>query len=123
MSRVINPTEVAASLSDYWSPRIVAEVNESFVKVAKLKGEFPWHSHEHEDEMFMVLDGEMRIDLEDRSVQLKSGEVFVVPKGAMHHPVAKDECLIMLFEPNSTEHMGGIVHNNTRTISEQRLQQ
>lgn len=123
MGRVINPREVAASLSNYWSPRIVAEVNDSFVKVAKVKGEFPWHSHENEDEMFMVLDGEMRIELEDRTVQLKFGEVFVVPKGARHHPVAKDECLIMLFEPKSTEHMGGLEQKNTRTISEQRSQQ
>ncbi len=122
MSSVINPYEVAASLKDHWSPRIVAEVNDSFVKVAKIKGDFPWHSHEHEDEMFMVLDGEMSIELEDQTVCLKTGQVFVVPKGVPHHPVAEQECLIMLFEPKSTEHMGGIVKDSTRTIAEQRSQ-
>ncbi|MGI9469257.1 MAG: cupin domain-containing protein [Rubripirellula sp.] len=122
MSRVIHSCEVAASLHDFWSPRIVAEVNDSFVKVAKIKGVFPWHSHEHEDEMFMVLEGEMRIEMEDRTVRLKAGEVFVVPKGVRHQPVAESECLIMLFEPKTTEHMGELVQERTRTIAEQRSQ-
>ncbi len=120
--RVFNPCEAATSLNDFWSPRIVAEVNESFVKVAKIKGEFPWHSHEHEDEMFMVLDGEMRIELEEHTVSLKVGEVFVVPKGVRHQPVAEGECLIMLFEPKTTEHMGGLVKEGTRTIDQQHAQ-
>ena len=72
--------------------------------------------------MFMVLDGEMSIELEDQTVYLKAGHVFVVPKGVPHHPVAERECLIMLFEPKSTEHMGGIVKESTRTIAEQRTQ-
>ncbi|MCH1439616.1 MAG: cupin domain-containing protein [Rubripirellula sp.] len=120
MSHVIDPRKVAANLSDFWSPRIVAEMDDSFVKVAKIKGEFPWHTHEHEDEVFMVLDGEMSIELQDRTVKLKCGELFVVPKGTRHHPVAEEVCLIMLFEPKSTEHMGGVVNDNTRTIAEQR---
>lgn len=123
MKGVIDPKEVAAGLSEYWSPRILDEVNDSFIKVAKIRGEFPWHAHEDEDEMFMVLTGEMRIHLEERTVELKAGEVFVVPRGVRHHPVAEAECLIMLFEPKSTEHMGGVVRGNTRTIEEQRTQQ
>ena len=122
MSCVINPCEMARSLKEFWSPRIVAEVNDSFVKIAKIKGEFPWHTHEHEDEMFMVLEGRLAIALEAEVVELNSGQIFVVPKGARHQPVADEECLIMLFEPKSTEHMGGIVHENTRTIEEQRTQ-
>ena len=122
MSCVINPCEMARSLKEFWSPRIVAEVNDSFVKIAKIKGEFPWHTHEHEDEMFMVLEGRLAIALEAEVVELNSGQIFVVPKGARHQPVAEEECLIMLFEPKSTEHMGGIVHENTRTIEEQRTQ-
>ena len=123
MSCVMDPREVAASLSEYWSPRILAELNDSFVKVAKIFGEFPWHAHEHEDEMFMVLEGEMSIELNDRTVHLKCGEMFVVPKGTPHHPVAQDECLIMLFEMKSTEHTGGLVIDMTRTVEEQREQQ
>jgi mannose-6-phosphate isomerase-like protein (cupin superfamily) len=123
MSRVINPIEVAASLKDFWSPRIVAEVNDSFAKVAKIKGEFPWHSHEHEDEMFMVLDGEMHIEMKDQTVCLQVGQVFVVPKGVQHRPFAERECLIMLFEPKSTEHMGGIVKECTKTLAQQRSQE
>jgi mannose-6-phosphate isomerase-like protein (cupin superfamily) len=122
MGGVIDPREVARSLSEYWSPRIIAEVDDSFVKVAKIKGEFPWHSHEHEDEMFMVLEGEMNIELQERTVQLAPGQIFVVPKGVRHHPFAKEECLIMLFERKTTEHMGGIVLDKTRTIAEQRTQ-
>ena len=120
---MIDPREVARSLNEYWSPRIIAEVDDAFVKVAKIKGEFTWHSHEHEDEMFMVLEGEMNIELRDRNVRLATGQMFVVPKGVRHHPVAKEECLIMLFERKTTEHMGGIVSDNTRTIADQRAQQ
>lgn len=122
MSVVVDPREVATNLGEYWSPKIIDEVNDSFVKVAKIKGDFPWHAHEHEDEMFMVLEGEMTIELQDRTVCLKSGEMFVVPKGTLHHPVAEDVCLIMLFEQKSTEHMGGLVQDKTRTIAEQRVQ-
>lgn len=122
MSCVINPCDMARSLKEFWSPRIVAEVNDSFVKIAKIKGEFPWHTHEHEDEMFMVLEGQMSIEMEDQTVCLKVGEVFVVPRGVRHKPVAESECLIMLYEPKTTEHMGGLVDENTRTISEQHYQ-
>ena len=119
----MNPCEIARSLKQFWSPRIVAEVNDSFVKVAKIKGEFPWHSHEDEDEMFMVLEGQMSIELENQTVSLKAGEVFVVPRGVKHQPVAQRECLIMLYEPKTTEHTGGLVHENTRTIKEQHYQE
>ena len=123
MSEVVDPRLIARSLVDHWSPRIVGEIDDSFVKVAKVKGEFPWHSHEDEDEMFMVLDGKLSIHMEDRTVELTVGEVFVVPKGVRHHPVAKDECLILLIERKSTKHMGGVVMERTRTIEQQWNQQ
>ena len=109
MSEVVDPRLIATSLVDHWSPRIVGEIDDSFLKVAKVKGEFPWHSHEDEDEMFMVLEGKLSIHMEDRTVELTVGEVFVVPKGVRHHPVAKEECLILLIERKSTKHMGGVV--------------
>ncbi len=123
MSEVVDPRLIARSLVDHWSPRIVGEIDDSFLKVAKVKGEFPWHSHEDEDEMFMVLDGKLSIHMEDRTVELTVGEVFVVPKGVRHHPVAKDECLILLIERKSTKHMGGVVMERTRTIEQQWNQQ
>ncbi len=123
MSEVVDPRLIARSLVDHWSPRIVGEIDDSFLKVAKVKGEFPWHSHEDEDEMFMVLEGKLSIHMEDRTVELTVGEVFVVPKGVRHHPVAKEECLILLIERKSTKHMGGVVMEKTRTIEEQWSQQ
>ena len=123
MSEVVDPRLIATSLVDHWSPRIVGEIDDSFLKVAKVKGEFPWHSHEDEDEMFMVLEGKLSIHMEDRTVELTVGEVFVVPKGVRHHPVAKEECLILLIERKSTKHMGGVVMEKTRTIEEQWSQQ
>jgi len=123
MSEVVDPRIVATSLSDHWSPRIIAEIDESFVKVAKIKGDFPWHAHEDEDEMFMVLEGAMSIHLEDQTVELTAGQVFVVPKGVRHQPVAQEECLILLIERKSTKHMGGVVMERTRTIEQQWNQQ
>ena len=98
MGDVIQPRQVAENLKELWSPGIIAEVDNSFVQVAKIKGEFPWHSHEMEDELFMVLEGEMSIELEDSRVKLKTGDLHVVPKGTAHRPSAAEECLILLFE-------------------------
>ena len=123
MGDVIEPRQVAENLKELWSPRIIAEVDDSFVKVAKIKGEFPWHSHEMEDELFMVLDGEMSIELEDSRVKLTTGDLYVVPKGTSHRPSAAEECLILLFEKKSTRHTGDIVQENTRSVEQQRVQE
>ena len=123
MGDVIEPRQVAENLKELWSPRIIAEVDDSFVKVAKIKGEFPWHSHEMEDELFMVLEGEMSIELEDSHVKLKTGDLHVVPKGTAHRPSAAEECLILLFEKKSTRHTGDIVQENTRSVEQQRVQE
>ena len=123
MGDVIEPRQVAENLKELWSPRIIAEVDDSFVKVAKIKGEFPWHSHEMEDELFMVLEGEMSIELEDSRVKLKTGDLHVVPKGTAHRPSAAEECLILLFEKKSTRHTGDILQENTRSVEQQRVQE
>jgi mannose-6-phosphate isomerase-like protein (cupin superfamily) len=119
MSDVISPKQVAASLTELWSPRVIAEIDESYVKTAKLHGEFTWHAHDLEDEMFLVLQGRLRIEMQDRIVELGEGELFVVPKGVRHKPVAEQECLVLLIERKSTLHTGDTVTAQTRTIAEQ----
>ena len=100
---------------DYWSPKIVAELNDSYVLLAKLKGDFVWHKHENEDELFLVVKGNLLIKLRDRDVQLGAGEFFIVPKGTEHFPVAEQEVQIILLEPKTTKHTGEIVTEKTVT--------
>lgn len=119
MPDITSPREVAAALSEFWSPRVIAEIDESYVKVAKVHGTFGWHSHEHEDELFLVLKGCLRIDMEAASVELAEGQLFVVPKGVRHNPSAQDECLVLLVEGKSTQHTGNEVNEKTRTLAEQ----
>lgn len=116
---VVSPNRVAASLDEYWSPRVVAELDESFVKVAKVLGSLTWHSHENEDELFYILKGSLAIEMEDRTVVLHEGETFVVPKGVRHNPVAEQECHIMLIERKSTLHTGTEVTEKTRSLADQ----
>jgi mannose-6-phosphate isomerase-like protein (cupin superfamily) len=92
--------------TDYWNPRIVAELNEQHVKLAKLKGEFVWHKHDGEDEMFFVITGSLTMELRDKIIEILPGEFIVIPKGVEHRPVAKEEVQVMLFEPNSTLNTG-----------------
>lgn len=115
----VSPKAVAASLTEYWSPRVIAEVDDAYIKVAKVKGTLAWHAHDAEDELFLVLAGALRIELEDRTVELGEGDAFVVPKGARHNPVADDECLLMLIERKTTRHTGDVVTGKTRSIAEQ----
>lgn len=118
MTKQINLKDKAQSITEYWSPKVVAAVDDNYVKVAKVKGEFTWHDHE-EDEFFMVLEGTLNIAMENETVTLKRGEVYVVPKGVRHKPTATDECLIMLFEKQSTLHTGQTQSALTKDISEQ----
>ncbi len=101
-----SPLEKLERIEEYWAPKIVAEFNGQQMRLAKLKGEFVWHSHEKEDEVFFVLDGELKIELRDRTVELSSGEVFVVPRGVEHRPVAENEVSVMLIEPAETVNTG-----------------
>lgn len=119
MHGVVSLTGEAACLTELWSPRVVAEVDDSFVKVAKVHGELAWHSHEHEDELFVVLKGKLRIEMESGTVELCEGQAFVVPKGVRHNPVAEQECHLMLIERKSTLHTGSEVTAKTRSIEEQ----
>lgn len=98
--------EKLALISTHWDPKIVAELNGQHVKLAKIQGEFVWHSHAHEDELFLVLRGAFRMDYRDRTVELREGDVVVVPRGVEHRPVAEHECSILLFEPAGTVNTG-----------------
>ncbi len=115
----LDPRSIATALSELWSPRVIAELDDCYVKVAKVHGSLAWHCHDDEDELFFVLQGTLRIELEDRAVDLASGELFVVPKGVRHNPVADEECLILLIERKSTSHTGSEVTARTRSIEEQ----
>ena len=120
MNSVVNPKNVAAGLGELWSPRVVGEVNDTYVKVARLKGHLAWHNHENEDELFLILRGRLTIELEGRPpVEIGEGEFFVVPRGLPHNPVAREECQVLLVERKSTRHTGNVVTEMTRTIEEQ----
>ena len=119
MPKAISPRQVAAALVELWSPRVVAEVDDAYVKVAKVHGSLAWHSHDDEDELFFVLAGHLRIEMEDTSVELDEGELFVVPKGVRHNPVAENECHLLLIERKSTLHTGTTVTDRTRSVADQ----
>ena len=119
MQHVASPRQIAESLAELWSPRVIGELDDSYVKVAKVRGTFGWHNHEHEDELFFILKGRLRIEMESGSAVLDEGEMFVVPKGVQHNPVAEQECLIMLIERKSTLHSGNVVSENTRSLADQ----
>ncbi|HEY6986055.1 MAG TPA: cupin domain-containing protein [Rhodanobacteraceae bacterium] len=119
MPNSISPARAAAALTELWSPRIVAEVDDAYVKVAKVHGVFGWHTHADEDELFLILKGRLRIEMERGPVELGEGEMFVVPKGMRHNPVADEECHVMLIERKSTRHTGDVVNEKTRSIAEQ----
>ena len=116
---VVSPERLASALAEHWSPRVIAEVDDAYVKVAKVHGSLAWHSHDDEDEFFYVLAGKLRIEMEDRTVELDAGDAFVVPKGVRHNPVAERECLVMLIERKSTQHTGSAVTGRTRSIADQ----
>lgn len=102
-------------VTEQWSPKIVGELNGQQVKLAKLKGEFFFHRHEHEDEAFFVLKGSFRMEFRDKTVELSEGEMLIVPKGVEHKPVADEEVWVMLFEPASTLNTGNVVNERTKT--------
>ncbi len=112
----VNLAEKLQRFDDYWSPKIVGEINDSHVKLAKLKGEFVWHHHEAEDEMFLVVKGRLTIKLRDRDIHLDEGEFVVIPRGVEHLPVADEEAHVLLLEPKTTLNTGNLV--NERTVAE-----
>lgn len=117
---VTNLAAEAAARQDTWSPRIVAQVSGTAIKVARLEGRFVWHDHAGEDEAFFVLRGQLRIEYEDRDdVTLGPGDLHVVPAGVRHNPVADDECLVALIEPMTTAHTGDVVTARTKSVAAQ----
>ncbi|CAB3747439.1 cupin domain-containing protein [Paraburkholderia solisilvae] len=117
---VVDLQRAFESLTDYWSPKVVARVNDSYVKVAKLSGEFVWHDHAREDELFYIVRGNLRIQYEQgNEVRLPAGSLHVVPRGVLHNPVADEECWIVLIEPVSTQHTGDVETPLTRSLDEQ----
>lgn len=112
----VNLSEKLAQFSERWSPRIVGDLNGQHVKLVKLEGEFVWHHHEHEDEMFLVLEGRLVMRLRDRDIEINPGEFLIVPAGVEHLPVSDGECHVLLFEPASTLNTGNIT--NERTVAE-----
>jgi mannose-6-phosphate isomerase-like protein (cupin superfamily) len=115
----VNVESTFEDVIDLWSPKVIGRVNDQYLKVAKLQGEFVWHAHEDEDELFLVVRGTMRIQLEDGEVTLRPGEFVVVPRGVRHNPIAAEECWVMLIETVTTKHTGDVVTERTRSIESQ----
>ena len=109
----INLAEKFGCFSDQWSPKIVADLNDSHVKLAKVQGEFVWHAHADEDELFIVVRGELTIELRDGRIILAPGELVVIPRGVEHRPVAEEEVHLLLIEPKSIRHTGDVVTDRT----------
>ena len=112
----VNLQEKFSLFSEYWKPHVIGELNGQHVKVAKLKGEFFWHHHEHEDELFLITKGRLKIEFRDRVVEINAGEFIIVPRGVEHKPIADEEVELLLFEPASTLNTGNV--QNERTLRE-----
>jgi len=110
----VNIEEKLSRINDYWNPRIIGELNGQQVKVTKLKGEFVWHKHDSEDEMFFIIKGELEMQLREGSINIKPGEFIIIPKGMEHRPVARDEVHLILFEPASTLNTGNVRNDFTK---------
>ncbi len=112
----VNLREKFDRFSDHWNPRIVGQLNGQHVKLVKFRGEFVWHHHDHEDELFLVVHGRFRMDYRDRSVWIEQGEFVIVPRGVEHRPFAADEVHVLLFEPASTVNTGNV--NSDKTVKQ-----
>ncbi len=116
MVRKVNLAEAMARFDEHWSPKIVGQVNDTHVKLAKLQGEFVWHRHDNEDELFLVLKGELLMKLRDGDIEIGEGEFVIIPRGVEHLPVAREEVHVLLVEPRSTLNTGNV--RNERTIEQ-----
>lgn len=110
----VNIDKKLSLFDDYWSPRIAGELNGQQVKLVKFKGEFSWHHHDNEDEMFLVIKGKFSMELKDKSIEINEGEYIIIPKGVEHKPVAEEEVQVMLFEPATTLNTGNIKNDFTK---------
>lgn len=114
----VSTGEKLSRFSDYWNPRIVGELNGQYVKLVKFKGEFTWHHHQNEDEMFFLVSGEFNMELRDKTINLQQGDFIIIPRGTEHKPVAADEVQVMLFEPAGTSNTGNVTNEFTKEILE-----
>ena len=114
MIEKINLAEKFNLIDEYWSPRIAGELNESYIKLARLQGEFLWHHHQDEDELFLVVQGHLLIKLRDQDIHLGPGELVVIPRGVEHLPVAEAEVQVLLLEPKTTRHTGNVVSERSQ---------
>jgi len=119
MPNVTSSREIAASLTELWSLRVVAEVDDAYIKVARVHGSLAWHRHENEDELFLILKGRLRIEMKSGSVQLGEGKMFVLPKDVRPNLVADAECHLLLIERKTTLHMGDVATGKTQSLAEQ----
>ena len=110
----VNINEKLGMFVDYWNPRVIGELNGQHVKAVKLNGEFVWHHHEHEDELFLVIKGKLRMEFRDKTIEVNEGEFIIVPRGIQHKPVAEEEVHLILFEPANTLNTGNIENERTR---------
>ncbi len=117
--QTINIESKLSLFSDYWNPRIVGELNGQHVKLVKLKGEFVWHHHDHEDELFLVVKGVLKMEFRDRTEIIHQGEMIIVPKGVEHRPVGDEEVHVMLFEPATTLNTGNVKNERTKETLQQ----
>jgi mannose-6-phosphate isomerase-like protein (cupin superfamily) len=111
--KAINLNQKFSLFHDHWSPKIIGELNGQEVRIAKVKGEFIWHQHQEEDELFFVIQGQLKIEFRDRIVEINPGEMLIVPKGTEHKPIAEEEVWLMLFEPAGIKHTGEVKHELT----------
>lgn len=111
---VINLKNKFNLFNDHWSPKVIGELNNQAVKIAKVKGEFIWHDHKDEDELFYIIKGQLKIEFRDSVKILNEGDMLIIPKGVEHKPIAEEEVWLMLFEPITTKHTGTIKHELTK---------
>lgn len=112
--KAINLKEKLDLFTEQWTPKIIGELNGQHVKLAKLEGEFVWHDHKDEDELFYVIKGQLIIELRDQTITLNEGDMYIVPRGVEHKPIAKEEVHVLLFEPAAIKHTGNVQHELTK---------
>jgi len=110
---VININQKFGLFSEHWTPKKIGELNGQQILLAKIKGEFIWHAHEHEDELFMIIKGSLILEFRDKKVELNEGEIYIIPKGVEHKPMAKEEVHVLLFEPLDIKHTGNVMADVT----------
>ncbi len=116
--KAININQKFSLFNEHWSPKIIGQLNGQDVKLAKIKGEFVWHDHKNEDELFYIIKGTLKLEFRDKMITLNEGEMLIIPKGIEHKPIAKEEVWVLLFEPSNIKHTGDVEHELTKETFE-----